>query len=1060
MSAVSRLRVLCAVAALCAGATALGPAPAEAQYFGRNKVQYQTFDFRILRTTHFDVYYYPEEEVAARDAARMAERWYGRLSQVLEYEFEQRQPLILYASHPHFQQTTSLGGDIGEGTGGVTEAFKQRIILPMANAYAETDHVVGHELVHAFQYDISGLGRAQGGIEQAAQRFNVPAWFTEGMAEYLSIGPVDPHTAMWLRDAALTGRIPTLEQLTFDPSFFPYRWGQAFWAYVGGRWGDAAVGQILKQVGQGVPYPEAFSRIVNVPLEEISEDWANSIRRTYLPLLNERREAREQGQPTITQREQGGRLNVAPVVSPDGRRIAFLSELNFLDVQLYVADAQTGEVLHRLVRGTSFDPHYGSLRYINSAGSWSPDSRRFAFSALVGGRDVISIIDAQRGSRLREYDIDGVSEITNPTWSPDGSTIVVSGLRGGVSDLYAVDVNTGRSRQLTNDKYADMQPMFSPDGRTLAFVTDRDETNLETLSFASYRIGLMDFPSGAVRTIDPGGEGKAINPQWTQDGTGLFFIGDVTGISNIYRVQLATGAVTQVTDLFTGVSGITDLSPAISSAQRDNRLIFAAYERDGFNIYSITDPTELAGTTPRPVQVAAAGRPGVPLPALLPPVPRPEDPPFNRVLLAVNEYQTGLPSVEEQATWTVVPYRPRLSLDYLGQPVVGASVGGGPYNRGGLYGGISGIFSDQLGQHTVYGTIQAQGQLDEIGFSTLYLNQTHRWNWGVSAQRIPYIYGGLPYEAIDEEAQEYLQQLVTLRFFDTSLNALAQYPFSQVQRLEFSAGVRRFATDTIIRELVYPIIDGQVVGLSDIRDRHESGVAYNMGQASVALAYDNALQGYTSPFAGQRYRFEVSPTVGSLQFTNATADYRRYIFARPFTLAVRALHVGRYGRDEARLQPYFLGWPMLLRGYDPNGLYNSCRSSIDDNNVRNADCQLYDDELRGSRVGVANVELRLPMFRQIIVGNSIGLPPVEAFGFFDAGSAWGNVLLQQGGVLETRPTFRRGVDLDNDRRGIVTSGGAGARVNLFGYAVLEAAYVKGFESNRGWHWQFALQPGF
>ncbi|HEX8394998.1 MAG TPA: hypothetical protein VF665_21810 [Longimicrobium sp.] len=1060
MSAVSRLRVLCAAAALCAVAAALSPAPAAAQYFGRNKVQYQTFDFRVLRTTHFDVYYYPEEEVAARDAARMAERWYARLSQIMEYEFEQRQPLILYASHPHFQQTSALGGDIGEGTGGVTEAFKQRIILPLANAYQETDHVVGHELVHAFQYDISGLGRAGGGIEQAAQRYNVPLWFAEGMAEYLTIGPVDPHTAMWLRDAALTGRIPTLEQLTYDPSFFPYRWGQAFWAYVGGRWGDASIGQILKQVGQGVPYPEAFQRIVNVPLEEISQDWATSIRRTYLPLLNERREAREQGRPTITQNEQGGRLNVAPVVSPDGRRIAFLSELNFLDVQLYVADAETGEVLHRLVRGTSFDPHYGSLRYINSAGTWSPDSRRFAFSALVGGRDVVSVIDAQRGSRIREYEIDGVSEITNPTWSPDGRTIVVSGLRGGISDLYAVDVNTGRTRQLTNDRFADMQPMFSPDGRTVAFATDRDETNLENLSYASYRLGLLDMSSGTVRTIDPAGEGKAINPQWTADGTGLYFISDRTGISNIYRVQVATGAVTQVTNLFTGVSGITDLSPAISASQRDNRLVFAAYERDGFNIYSITDPAELAGTAPQPIQTAVAGRPGIPLPALLPPAPRPEDPPFNRVLLAVNEYPTGLPSAEEQATWRVVPYRPRLSLDYLGQPVVGASVGGGPYNRGGLYGGISGIFSDQLGQHTVYGTVQAQGQLDEIGFSTLYLNSTHRWNWGVSAQRIPYIYGGLPRDVYDPQAQEYLIQNVTLRFFDTSVNGLAQYPFSQVQRVEFSAGARRFASDTLIREALYEVIDGQLAGPVDVRDRHEGGVAYNMGQASAALVYDNALQGYTSPFAGQRYRFEVSPTIGSLQFTNATADYRRYIFARPFTLAFRGLHVGRYGRDESRVGQFYLGWPSLIRGYDASGLYKSCNQAIRDDGEANVDCQLYGEELVGSRIGVANLELRVPVFRQIILGNSIGLPPIEGFAFADAGTAWGNLQIGPDEILKTRPTFRRGLDSDMEQRGIVTSAGAGARVNLFGYAVLEAVYVKGFESGRGWHWQFALQPGF
>ncbi|HEX6040068.1 hypothetical protein, partial [Longimicrobium sp.] len=972
MSAAIRLRVRWAAAlALAAGATALSTAPAAAQYFGRNKVQYETFDFRVLRTTRFDVYFYPEEEQAARDAARMAERWYARLSRVLEHEFEERQPLILYASHPHFQQTSALGGEISEGTGGVTEAFKQRIIMPLANSYEESDHVLGHELVHAFQYDISGFGRAGGGLEEAAQRFNVPGWFVEGMAEYLSVGPVDPHTAMWLRDAALTGRIPTLEQLTYDPSFFPYRWGQALWAYVGGRWGDAAIGQILKQVGQGVPYPDAFQRILNASLEDIVDEWSTSIRRTYLPLLGERREAREQAQPLVTGRRQGssaevegGRYNVAPALSPDGTRVAFLSSLNNLDVELYLADASTGEIIRRLQRGSSFDPHFGSLRYINSSGTWSPDGRRFAFSALQQGRDVVVVVDAVRGGRVREYQVPGVSEITNPTWSPDGSTIVFSGLRGGISDLWALDMNTGRARQLTNDRFADLQPMYSPDGRTVAFSTDRGGTDFQSLSYGELRLALLDVASGEVRTVQTGEGaaqgnsqgtvGKNINPQWSRDGRALFFISDRAGISNVYRVELGTGAVTQVTNLFTGVSGITDLSPAISTAPNADRLVFTVYERDGFNLYTIANPAELAGRAPEPVQVAAAGLPGVPLPALLPPVPRPEEAPYNRVLLAVNEVETGLPDPESQATWQVVPYRPRISLDYLGQPTVGASVSTGPFSRGGLYGGITGIFSDILGWHNVYGTVQAQGQVDEIGFSALYLNQKHRYNWGVAAQRVPFVYGGYGAE-LSEDESEYLVQQVLLRYFDTSLSGILQYPFSQVQRVEMSGGVRRISSDRQIYELVYPAgrdADGNVVVdpiAVDARRREVEGEAYNLAEGSLALVYDATLQGYTSPFAGQRYRFEVAPTLGDLQFTTATADYRRYLYFRPFTLAFRGMHVGRYGRDEHLVGDIYLGWPFLVRGYGREDVADSCEPTLPQGGV---ECDLYYDELRGTRVGV------------------------------------------------------------------------------------------------------------
>src|SRR5215211_4436214 len=131
-----------------------GAGPSSAQYFGRNKVQYERFDFQVLATDHFDIYYYPEEEAAIQIAARLAERWHARLTKLLAHELRGRQPLIMYAAHPHFQQTNILG-DIGEGTGGVTESNRRRVILPFAGGLAETDHVLGHELVHAFQYDIA-----------------------------------------------------------------------------------------------------------------------------------------------------------------------------------------------------------------------------------------------------------------------------------------------------------------------------------------------------------------------------------------------------------------------------------------------------------------------------------------------------------------------------------------------------------------------------------------------------------------------------------------------------------------------------------------------------------------------------------------------------------------------------------------------------------------------------------------------------------------------------------------------------------------------------------------
>jgi Tol biopolymer transport system component len=1035
------------VAAAAALAALAGPRPLGAQYFGQNKVQYRTFDFHVLRSPHFDLYYYPEEEAATRDASRMAERWYARFSRILDHEFEARQPVILYANHPEFQQTAALQGDISEGTGGVTEVFKQRVILPFAGPYTETDHVLGHELVHAFQYDITGLGRAGGGLEAAAARFNAPLWFIEGMAEYLSIGPVDPNTSMWLRDAALTNTLPNQAQLNYDPRFFPYRWGQALWAYVGGRWGDAAIGQILKQVGQGVPYQDAFERILNSDLDQIITDWHDSIRRTYLPLLTVQREARETATPLVVSREKVGGYNVSPSVSPDGSQFAFLSTRSQLDIELYLADTRTGHVTRRLVRGTSLDPHYGSLRFINSSGAWAPDSRRFAFSALRKAHDVLVLLDVADAHVIREYSIPGVGEITNPTFSADGNTVVVSGIKGGISDLYAVELSSGQTRQLTNDRLAQIQPAFSPDGRSLAYVTDAG-TDLAALTWGNYRLAVMDWPSGQSRVLTGTETGKNINPQWTPDGQSLYFISDRTGIPNIYRVGVGGGGLTQVTKLFTGVSGITGLSPAISAAQRENRLVFTVYERNSYNIYTIDNPTQLAGTAPETPQLAQNGDP---LPALLPPSPRPAEPAYNRVYALLHDPSFGRPEPEAQASYAVAPYRTRLSLDYLGQPQLGVSAGSGAYSRGGVYGGVGGIFSDVLGYHTIYGTVQAQGQLDEIGFNVVYLNQKHRWNWGAAAQRAPYIAGGWQ-QGVDQNGDLH-NQLLIYRYFDNSVAGILQYPFSRVQRVELSGGLRRITQDIQIRDWTY---QGGV--LVDYTENKQSLGGWNLGEATAALVYDNSINGYTSPIAGQRYRFEVAPTLGDLQFTSLTGDFRRYFLLRPVTLAFRAMHFGRYGRDEAVPSAIFLGYPSLLRGYSYNSVTNGCVDELKTAPGGGDDCAVY-EQLFGSRVAVGNLELRVPLIRNTVRG-SVQLPPLEAIAFVDAGAAWGKVMDNNGTPVTTHLNFSRGPQGSFTERGFLTSGGVGARMNLFGYVVVEADYVTAFDRGNKGQWQFSFQPGF
>jgi hypothetical protein len=996
-------------------AAALLPAAAQAQYFGRNKVQYHRFGFQVLKTPHFEIYYDPEEKEAVDHAARMAERWYTRLSRTLSHEFTRPQPLILYASHPHFEQTSAVGGLIGEGTGGVTEVLKRRVVLPFAGPLAETDHVLGHEIVHAFQFDMTGEGPVSSGNVPAA--LHMPLWFIEGMAEYLSVGRVDPHTAMWLRDAARRERLPTIRQLD-DPRYFPYRYGQALWAYVAGRWGDEAVGEAMRATVRAGDAASILEEITRLDQDTLSAEWHASIHAAYGPVMEGKRDAWRYGKALVTERN-GGEVNVGPALSPDGTRLVFLSEKDLFSIDMYVADARTGEVRRKVVE-TAVDPHFESLQFISSAGAFDPAGRRFVFGGVRKGAPVLSIRDVDRGRSLREIRFADLGEVYDPTWSPDGRQVAFAGMSGGLLDLFVYDLTTGRRRRLTHDAYADLQPAWSPDGRTLAFVTDRFSTDLAALATGNYRLAALDLASGDVRPLGGFPEGKNIDPQWSADGGSVYFLSDRSGITNVYRLDAATQETFQVTDLTTGASGITALSPSLSVAR--DRLAVSVYENGGHRIYTITGE-RMAG---RPVEDA----PDRLLAATLPAGVRQK----NYVPLRRGDPS---PAPVRTARFEVRDYKPKLTLDYIGQPYLAV----GTSSRGAYVGGgASFVFSDILGHHTLGAALQMNGRFQDLGGIVAYENRKHRWNWGAGIEQVPYLTGTFSTRIERRNGQDvYVEQAELSRQTNRAASLSVAYPFSRASRLELIASARNVTFGReVLRQGFAP--GGGVV----FQERQEldgpAGLSFVEGGA--ALVYDTAIFGVASPILGRRYRIEVTPAVGDVHFTGVLADFRQYTMpVRPVTLAGRVVHFGRYGGDaeDSRLFPLFLGYPTLVRGFDVNSF--SPRECGPDGR-----CPTLVG-LMGSRLLVGNLELRIPPFGTFAGDRRIYGPlPLEIIAFADTGVAW---------------TARETPAVLGGSRTFVTSVGGGVRANEFGFAIAELDLVKPLDRPRkGWSLLFNFTPGF
>ncbi|MEO7086438.1 MAG: BamA/TamA family outer membrane protein [Gemmatimonadaceae bacterium] len=1008
--------------------------PARAQnYFGQNQVQYRHFKWQITESDHFQVYWYPEERVAAQDAVRMAERAYARLSRMLDHQFREKKPIVLFSSRADFGQN-NVTGDLGEGTGGVTEASRHRMLLNFTGDYKSFEHVLMHEMVHVFQYDIFARGKAGNGLQSLAEHLP-PLWFAEGMAEYLSLGPNSTATTTWMRDAALNGNIPTIEQLTDEPDkYFPYRYGHSLWAYIGQKYGDEVIGQIMTSVPT-VGVQRAILRELGISLEDLGDAWREDVQTRLLPATGSMDRPRKFSTELLSEKQSGGEIFLAPALSSDGKTIAFLSNGNALKgqvfIDLWLADGESGKRVGRVVK-SALDPDFEELRLLYSQSAFSPDGRFLAFTAERRGADVLYLFDVHSGKQVFRFDKlgHGIESVASPSWSPDGRRLVFSGTTGGITDLYIVNSDGTGLRRLTNDRFGDLQPQWSPDGKTIAFASDRDSASIALLEFHPWRITLLDIASGAIRVL-PGQDGLNTNPQWSPDGRSIAYVSDRNGTPNVFLYDLDAREHYELTNVVGAVTALTEYSPSITWARTADRLAFTYYENSKYTIWNISNPRSLKRAPYHPAAVVAAA-----------PAPADTSDKAVSVVALLDSFNLALPDTSK---FHLAPYRVRLSPDYVTRPSI-AYAPDALLGRS-IFGGTTVVLSDMLGNNHLAISAEVNGKWNEARAFLGYTNLSRRWQYSTVLSQAPYYF--LSSDSLSNTADPGValenQEITT--YVARQAYGVTAYPFSRFTRIELGAGFNN--VDRSRAFVTRKIFNGNVAGAFSVDSVHRDPTL-NYVDGQIALVSDNTLFGYTGPIMGRRYRFQISPVGGSYDWVQYLADYRRYdpIFFNYLTVATRLYTDLSIGADEDAF-PKYIARPDFVRGYDRNSAFYLSCPVIGANPTNCSAVQLL-----GSRVAVANVELRFPLVRHIELGFApVSLPPVDGLFFYDAGLAWSHGQT----VYGYRPSI-----LDSDKaRYPLRSYGAGLRVNLFNYAILRWDFAIPLDQagHRG-VWTWSLWPSF
>jgi len=966
-----------------AAALSLAVVPAQAAYFGKNKVQYKTFHWQVLETPHFEIMFYEREAAVVHDAARLAERAYARLSTTLQHEFTRRIPLVLYASHADFQQTNITESFIDLGTGGVTDILRRRVFLPFTGSYAELEHVLTHELVHAFELDIMYDPKAGDAMSPFA--YAAPLWLMEGLAEYLARGGQDRHTDMWVRDACLAGNLPTIQQMEYVNDIRVYRIGQSIWQYFAAEYGVDKIGDLLRALRDQRNLDRALKGVAGVSLADFSERWGMAMRRRHLPGIVDLRTTREFAEPVVTRRTERAGLLLAASISPDGEHVAYVSDAKLTHSLCVRRVEGEGKPRHLIQSGQDGDLE--ALRFFSAGAAWSPDGRTLAVPVKAGREDALDLLDVASGEITAQLTF-GLDEVQTATFSPDGEEIVFVGLSQGQSDLYRVRRDGTDLRRLTHDRFAERDPQWSPDGRSLVYVGDEGvDSDFGALRFGRMRLLLRDLETGTTRDVTPFATGKAVSPAWSGNSEYLAFISDRDGISNIYVSHLPTGNVFRLTTTATGISGLLPSSPALSWAQGRDRLVFSSFSESGFDIFRIDDPLKkLVPLDLEPgTMIAMAALDETSNLATDAPPPGFLAAGDSILAAAADTLAHHATAADDTTTFTVRGYRVRLSPDLAN---VGGLVG---YEAG--FGGQSQIhFSDLLGNHNLAIGVGIYGSLKDSDLYASYLNRAGRTNYALSGFQFRKRYGVVgSLSSLDTEHQTYRGVQVT-----------ALRPFDKFTRLEASLQVasvsgRFFLGTTAAEAEADPSVE-------ELRTFVGPGIAY---------VFDSAIWGYTGPIKGRRLRLAADGAVGQIGYGTFEADVRQYVhLGRTYALAGRVYSATSHGNTP---QTFYLGGSQTLRGYDYGTLV-------------------------GNNALLASLEFRFPLVRHLALGwpLPIELGNVQGVLFGDIGTAWDDDAFITSRSVRGEPIGRAPL----------AAVGFGARIGL-GYMVLKLDWAQRYDTGTG-----------
>lgn len=697
-------------------------------YFGRNKVQYTQFDWHVLKTEHFDIYYYSGMENLAEKGAFIAEESYKNLEQKFNHNILKKIPLIFYSTHLHFQQTNVTPGFIPEGVGGFFEFIKGRVVIPFNGSLEQFRHVIEHELVHVFMY--SKINNVMRNHRVFTDRLP-PLWFVEGIAEYWSTD-WDTQAEMILRDAVLNNYIVPLDDIDkIYGTFLMYKEGQSIVEFIAEKYGEEKILLLMENFWMESTFEKVFQLTLGVDYEEFDKEWIYSLKKKYYPILSDQDMPGNVTEELVTKGFNSKPVFYKPQNADTSRKMVFVGNHSGYS-SIYELDLNNREKKPKLLIEGEKTDEFEAFHLFQNKLSISKDGI-LIFVTKSGEKDVLHLFDLVSKKIIETLRFSELVALGSASWSPDGKQIVISaaGISGNY-DLYIWNVDEKTLKKITNDIYNDQDPSWSPDGNLIAFSSDRTPFGQHGV----YNLFSYNLETSDIEYLTYGGN-NYYSPDWSADGKWLMFATDIGGSRNIWMMQNDSKPPREMRKLTNFTTAAFDPTFADSS-----RILFAVFENYSFqirtieNVYAIYD----SSSTRRTVNILPFEEKWIP-----------------KSIIGVSETKS-LKYIDE---YSLDIAQSQISTD----PVFGTS--------GGAFVALSDLLGNEQYYFLIYNTAQSQSELlNSFNFAISRISLTQRTNFGYGIFR----FSGRRYDLTDPDY--FYFERVFGGYFALS------YPLSKFKRLE------------------------------------------------------------------------------------------------------------------------------------------------------------------------------------------------------------------------------------------------------------------------------------